>query len=63
MLKYVTRAEYTKLGYTNKQLDTFTCGVDSFDYFLHESTSAWENNLSGITYLLINDEEDIRNAA
>lgn len=52
-LKYIPADSISK-----DVLKNFDCGISAFNYFLWEDYHKWQENMAGITYVLV-DEEDL----
>ena len=57
-LEFISIIDYLKEGYPEKALLDFDCGVISFNDFIHTDYKKWQEKLSGVTYLLIDKDED-----
>lgn len=60
-LEYISYEDYKKRKFPLNKIKEFDCDDINFNSFLSDRLLDWQENLAGITYFLIDTEEEISN--
>lgn len=60
-LEYISYEDYKMRGFPLEKIEEFDCGDSNFNLFLNDRLVAWQENLAGVTYFLVDTEEEMSN--